>query len=446
MKLKDWIETLPRWCCQKPKKNNTVQPVQPSSYGITADPILLAFALATADLTVSGNSPTNYTLTADPLNLALTVADAYLSAASSAVMTADPVNLTFTAAPATLRAGLRIRPDPVSLSFTVASATLQDNKKLVAGPMNLVFDAKAALLSQSDATSYPESVSDAGLTAVWDLQTTAGPTSAPTKVLGVNDASLPVNCTNNTNELDITGYVSPLDGWVINKPIYLQGSGTYSVDISNFTASIPDGVADYNIRNGKDDDSNFVTLNLTNGTLDESATVARNGGITSHIGCILNATNVAFLDPADRQIGNMNGGTLTRCYFRGLGLNSGVGDHLECVKMNGGGGTIDQCFIDLRTGTTIGDLTGGIFMTNGEDGDYVISNTIIVGVARMGSAYTMQYRTDGPGTMSITLSNCVLEKGSSGYLGQGPGTKPTIIASGCRDYDTGDNIDAILMA
>lgn len=459
MKPLDWITQLARWCCSKPKKATTVTPVQPSSYGITADPLLLTFTVAAATLTVAGNAPTDYSLTAEPVNLVFTVADAYLAAAGSEVLTADPVNLTFTVAPANLVAHLQMRADPVNLAFTVAPATLTTNPVLIAGAMDLTFTVAPADLRWLSG-GYQQSVVDAGLTAVWDLRSTAGYNTVPGKRIGVNAS--PTNVSYSAGIIRTDGNATFGDGWIIDKPLYNQAAGTYTVNLTEFLFQTAPSI-DWDVRNGKTDGSNAVTLNLTDGTVDLSGKGVDGDAFESYKNSTINLTRVAILDSPARAITQLNGGTWTDVYIRGLGYNCSANAHLEQIFVSGGVSNLTRVFCDMSVGQIGGPgapenggsagLSGVIFFGGAEDpADWGLTTTlnitdsIIIGAARYGGNFTIQYRNDA-GNLNLNLTNCVLQKGTSGYLGQGPvGTNsPTVVvASGCRDFDTGVNIDSLL--
>jgi hypothetical protein len=290
-------------------------------------------------------------------------------------------------------------------------------------------------------SGYPPGVAAAGLQAVFNLKITAGAAASPTKRLGL--AETPADWSYDAGKLSIAA-ASAQDGWIIDRSLHLQGAGTYAVTLSACALSLG-AVGDYNIRNGKDDGGNAVTLDLVGCKIDASTTASGWGGINSHDNSILNLTNCSCTGAA-RDYLFTNGGALTDCYFGVIGTNCLAGTHLEHGFLDGGTLTATRCFFDARGGASLGGWTGNLMFGGlNAAGVMTLTDCILAGAPVYGGNYAIQYRTDSHG-VTINLIGCVVQKGSSGYIGRGPGASPAVInAVNCRDFDTGEIIDAALV-
>lgn len=146
------------------------------------------------------------------------------------------------------------------------------------------------------------------------------------------------------------------------------------------------------------------------------------------------------------------GGSLTLNYslIGSFGGNTEPTDHNEAVYMfNQGTLVIDRCLLDAEYGDTWAGFTGGwtgIVYLRSETGPITatISNTAFLGTYQ-GAATSALAISARAGDVTLTITNCILKKGTSDYIQKSvttPGRTITIVDGGSnRDYDTGAIID-----
>jgi hypothetical protein len=298
--------------------------------------------------------------------------------------------------------------------------------------------------------TYPASVVAAGLQSVWNLRTTAGLTSTPTKT--PTNSALPPGTTSvfeyGQNDIHITQDAS-FDGWdFTGYRLIIDGSPT--VTFTNTKFAYPNGDAVLDMGTTLDSESPNVTCSHCEFDLHDMVEFYE-----SPIRVYGNTTftlNDSFLHNASRDymsvIVTTNGLHASRNFIMSPGKASQVGDHIEAIHIYGGTNYLTQNLFDVTDGAHILGGWTGIFYT---EGYHVTAKTIADRNILMGSQaarllYEMQmgYK-DNPGVTAETdLTNNVIERGtSSGYMGNSGGT---LIMTGNRDLLTGGSIDTNSLA
>lgn len=351
---------------------------------------------------------------------------------------------------------------------TAQSQASKSNKALVAtlkglaGNVGLTQSEANTLITMLNtgtppAPTYPQSIINAGLQSVWDLQTTAGATGA---LAPVNPASLPAGVTIGQDP-NGPGGAAPANTIIISGNVDMPintdysgynwaANGNYVVRLSNSKLSFPGAVSSgpyktiYWLALGQ---LGGTTLNFSFANCTVDFTSFQNGN-TCLVGpgVTISSTGSRYINaPADFIVA-MEGshGTWTGNYFTFPGANATVGDHLETIHFTGnpiGSQTItfNGNFIDWRGcgGIIPPNTVTGALDWEPEFGNMTgtMNGNIVIGVAAGGGFYTMQAGRGGGNTTNLSVNGNVFEKGLSGYLANNGGV--TVSQSNNLDYATG---------
>ncbi|HET9159220.1 MAG TPA: hypothetical protein VFN88_01285 [Caulobacteraceae bacterium] len=298
------------------------------------------------------------------------------------------------------------------------------------------------------AGGYPAGVAAAGLQAVFDLKVAAGPVRPLTAAL---PGALPAGWTT-----IVSGQYGSIGGGTIadvdgaEADLYLNG-GAYGID--NFKLSDSDGTL-YLLALGHANNGGLAAdLTLSNGLVEHISTTAGDcNKILVGAGSSLTATKVRFAKINGRSIYTFGDTALTDCYFESQGQNPGPDDHNECVYYHQGEHAGLRVFFDARQMAGRNTHATGQIFVDADAGDLVVRyrDVIFAGAAGIGMLSPIQIAAAPGFSARLEMDNCVIQAGTSespgGRYCLPVGGTTTIICSHCRDYDSGDIIDAAVTA
>lgn len=199
----------------------------------------------------------------------------------------------------------------------------------------------------------------------------------------------------------------------------------------------------------------------SNGIIDQQTTAASTGkvqiGKVVDIGgpkssAIFNSTSFINIGSIGIiVIGDMTGNDV---YFEAPGQIVG-GGHSENIQVRHGIVVLNRSFFDARTTGPSDAPTGQIFLAPvdvGASADVTVNDGILAGASAAGLPVAINVGGAGAGRSSrLRLNNVTIQAGNTGptaYVAVSAvaGTTIDILATGCKDYDTGASIDAIINA
>lgn len=293
---------------------------------------------------------------------------------------------------------------------------------------------------QTTGDNYPPSVVAAGLQNVWNLQSIAGNRVDPASLtsFAAFSAALPTGVTKKvppaTTEANaaiiVAATVSINSTSLVNSGIYIRNDGvvatftdcTFGNDGGNrmFVAGMTDG----GVSAGSPTvNFNYCTFDLTGIGTGAAGAMA---GLNSSV---INLSHCSF-SHAPRLYANTGGSgsphdlTVSNCVFRGFGENGLPADHLEALHHSGGSAAYSESLFYPELGLEIpadAGITANLFFhAFGSALSDTVDSCIIMAKVNQGGPqylpYPMQLKaTDGYDCL-VTISNCVIEEGSSGYI------------------------------
>lgn len=302
----------------------------------------------------------------------------------------------------------------------------------------------------AEEVDYPLGVSALHLEAVYDRR--PGHTGSLTKSLPANTPagceiyaplnwlySVPFTETN----FDASGYTIYANGGAFSLTNF-----TLHKDTANNSDTVLLGVGHVN---GGAAGAQFT---LTDGVVDGQSTAPSTGKVVvgnwpTPNGSTFTATRVSFENTREQTLFLIASSTLTNCYFEAAGQGGGAG-HSENILAGHGTHVWTGLFFDARSTGPSASPTAQVFVDVYESGmtaNVTFSNSILAGARAAGVPLAIAIGVNPGGTAIVRLNNLAIQKGTSDYVGNNgdvPGASRDVIASGCVDYDTGENIDDII--
>lgn len=286
--------------------------------------------------------------------------------------------------------------------------------------------------------SYPLGVIAAGLQAVYDLKTTAGPTQSALITLPGGAASVPVTISGDDAQTATSGTVTAARAQFTGYD--LQARGTCVVALTQPRLGNSGG------RVAQVQDT--ASLTITDGEIDAAgAANAFSGAITAYEGTEFAATNTKWVN-APMMFLRAYGPdfVITSNYFGSYGLNPYASDsHLEAIQVDGGtGGIHTSRFEPGSDPPSMGGHTAPLYYEDYlSNVDHEIRDVIIGWTGSPGIPASVQAAAKNGRNVTLRVSGSVLKMGTSAYVvpSQISGVLTIIDEGGNYDYDTGAPIN-----
>lgn len=289
-----------------------------------------------------------------------------------------------------------------------------------------------------DVTTPPPGVLAAGLSAVWLSKATAGLKLATNKTMPADAASLPFGASYDAvtpgqhyvlfdedasvSQWDFTGFEVYADSAIVT--------------LTNCILAYQGGPHCATVRNA-------ATMNLVSCNWD-ATNLTQVGGLGSHgstnvpPGCTMNWTDVKAWGAARSYADCTGTFSTTQSYMQCFGINTDSFDHSESVKVDNGTRVISYCIIDSTDGGMLtGPLTAPAEFYNADSTGNItvtIDHSIINWPDYMNAPYTFQDGVNVPNTVTITITNCAIKKGTTAYFTN---------SANCTIIDGGGNYDLV---
>ena len=274
--------------------------------------------------------------------------------------------------------------------------------------------------SPPDPGDYPQGVIDLGLEAVYDLKTTAGPTSAYTQTLA--PGNVPAGYTLSSPQLlsPTSGSTTVANWWLKDAEVTIRG--TSIGNLVDCTLTFPGGG-----RLALADDTS--ALNMTRCLVDgtgmsgafASATVMLGGGTSGTI------DHCKFINaPIGHFYSFAVSAAVTWSYFGMCGDDPQADTHLELIRNDRGSMDVENCFFDVTDGVIVfpppdpplvaGWSGFGFSETNSASGGTITVS--FLGCIFLGSMLQSLYCVFQAGAkyagynVEITVEGCVIERGT----------------------------------
>lgn len=262
--------------------------------------------------------------------------------------------------------------------------------------LRLLLGARAGQAVPPDPGDYPASVIAKSLQAVWDLQTTAGLKTTPTKVVGVDTlpAGWSINATDKWFSPPTSGSHS-LDDWDASGfVLIINGSPTVNINRGKFTnapGGIPEGAYQSLLVLSKTAivAATSTTFDFSGNTGTKESSIINYGSLTLNDVRAFGAardhvTSTSGADPGTWEASPQAVLTVIDSYLGSFGQRGGVGDHYEAIHQNLGQMSLTRVFVDGRAGvdtTPSGAGLTGIIYPQSRLGpaNWTIEDSILLG-------------------------------------------------------------------